>query len=334
MSKERWARNLVFVLVFGLGFAALAFRFWGNSNTFEIHAAMPENGGWLTDRIEVRAGEPLVLHLVSDDVVHSFALGQSDFEPVDVLPGKPTEVTLTFDEPGTYTFYCTRWCGADHWRMRGSITVLGDRPTIVDEPDPPLYLQLGIDIDAQHDEHNLNLDIQPSALRGSSLGVVLPPEFLSQDYYRTHSPQEAWEDMRISPNLGELSDSQVWDVVAWVWSQNTSSSRLAEGESLYQRDCAACHGVTGAGDGVFGAEEMSEDDDPHETGIDGHFLEAPTSFQDAAHMLTASPALLQGKIIRGGMGTGMPSWGLIYTEEQTWNLVDYLWTFQFQDYQE
>jgi len=51
-------------------------------------------------------------------------------------------------------------------------------------------------------------------------------------------------------------------------------------------------------------------------------------------MLTASPALLQGKIIRGGMGTGMPSWGLIYTEEQTWNLVDYLWTFQFQDFLE
>jgi high-affinity iron transporter len=99
---------------------------------------------------------------------------------------------------------------------------------------------------------------------------------------------------------------------------------------LYQRDCAACHGVSGDGDGVFGAEEMSGETASHETGIDGHSLETPTNFQDAAHMLTASPALLQGKIIRGGMGTGMPSWGLIYTEEQTWNLADYLWTFQFE----
>jgi hypothetical protein len=40
-------------------------------------------------------------------------------------------------------------------------------------------------------------------------------------------------------------------------------------------------------------------------------------------MLGASPALLQGKIIRGGMGTGMPYWGPIFTEAQTWALVDY-----------
>lgn len=27
--------------------------------------------------------------------------------------------------------------------------------------------------------------------------------------------------------------------------------------------------------------------------------------------------MLQGKILRGGMGTGMPYWGPIFTEEQT-----------------
>jgi len=42
---------------------------------------------------------------------------------------------------------------------------------------------------------------------------------------------------------------------------------------------------------------------------------------------------MQGKIIRGGMGTGMPYWGPIFTEAQTWALVDYLWSFTF-DYQE
>jgi mono/diheme cytochrome c family protein len=47
-------------------------------------------------------------------------------------------------------------------------------------------------------------------------------------------------------------------------------------------------------------------------------------------MLSASPAHLQGKIIRGGMGTGMPYWGPILTEDQTWALVAYLLTFQFE----
>ena len=300
----------------------------------DVHAAMPEKGGWLTDTIEARVGEPLVLSLISDDVVHSFAIGQSDFEPVDVLPGVPTEVTLTFDEPGTYTFFCTRWCGADHWRMRGTITVTGDESVSTDPPDPPLYLQLGINIDAVHDDHDLDLDEQPSALRGSTLGVVTPFEFLTQEYYRSHSPVQVWDDLRQVPSTAEYTDSEIWDLVAWVWSQNTSPAKLAEGEALYQRDCAACHGVDGDGEGIFGAEQISGDGTQHEAGFDGHSIEAPTNFQDAGHMLTASPALLQGKIIRGGMGTGMPSWGLIYTEEQTWNLVDYLWTFQFQGYQE
>ena len=57
-------------------------------------------------------------------------------------------------------------------------------------------------------------------------------------------------------------------------------------------------------------------------------------FSDPGQMYGASPALLQGKIIRGGMGTGMPSWGQIFSEDQTWALTDYLWTFSFQDLKE
>jgi len=46
-------------------------------------------------------------------------------------------------------------------------------------------------------------------------------------------------------------------------------------------------------------------------------------------MLGASSALLYGKIARGGMGSGMPNWGTVFSEEQIWSLVDYLWRFQF-----
>jgi mono/diheme cytochrome c family protein len=157
---------------------------------------------------------------------------------------------------------------------------------------------------------------------------------LTQEYYRAHSPEQTWEDWRANSLSDGLDDTEVWDLVAWVYQQNTDPATLAEGEALYQRDCAACHGVDGQGDGVFGTEENVKSSPPHETGIDGHSAEAPTNFQNQQHMLAASPALLQGKIIRGGMGTGMPSWGLIYTEEQTWALVDYLWTFVFDYFEE
>jgi len=330
MKQESLARWLVLVLALGAGLAALAFRFWGSSGVVEVHAVMPDQGGWLTSDLQAQVGEPLHLRLVSDDVVHSFALGQSDFEPVEVLPGKPVDVTLTFDEPSTYTFYCTRWCGADHWRMRGTITVVGDQYADHTLPDSPLYLQLGIDLDAPHKLHDLDLNRLPSAEKGAALDVTLSPEFLTPEYYRAHTPYQAWEDLNSEPVTVYLKEAQVWDLVAWTWEQNTNPITLAEGEALYQRDCAACHGVDGAGDGIFGARETSTDDSPHEVSPDGHSLETPTNFQDLDHMLFISPALLQGKILRGGMGTGMPSWGLIYTEAQTWALVDYLWTFVFE----
>ena len=58
--------------------------------------------------------------------------------------------------------------------------------------------------------------------------------------------------------------------------------------------------------------------------------QTPANFTDAKRMLGASPALLQGKILRGGMGTGMPSWGPIFTQKQTWDLIDFLYSFPFQ----
>jgi hypothetical protein len=91
--------------------------------------------------------------------------------------------------------------------------------------------------------------------------------------------------------------------------------------------------VTGGGDGIFAAaagETAPAFLQPPEF---GHEIVLPTEFTESSHMLGANTALLQGKIIRGGMGTGMPSWGLIFTEEQTWELSDYLWTFIF-DYEE
>ena len=89
---------------------------------------MPEQGGWLPGELSATVGEPLRLRLTSEDVTHSFAIGQSQAPPVDIFPGEVSEVILTFERPGKYTYYCTRWCGANHWRMRGTIEVSGDGP--------------------------------------------------------------------------------------------------------------------------------------------------------------------------------------------------------------
>jgi hypothetical protein len=66
-----------------------------------------------------------------------------------------------------------------------------------------------------------------------------------------------------------------------------------------------------------------------ETGSIGRELSRPRDFTDPEQMLGASSALLEGKILRGGMGSGMPYWGTIFANEEVKVLVDYLWTFQF-----
>jgi mono/diheme cytochrome c family protein/plastocyanin len=326
--NEKFARILVAIFLLG-GMVAIGIAWWsGQSDAITLHARMPEEGGWTPADLTVAAGQPLHLRVTSDDVVHSFAVGKSDYPVVDVMPGEVKEIILTFDRPGTYTFYCTRWCGANHWRMRGTITVTGEG---AEEPViQPLYVQLGLDIDAPHEAQVLPVE-KPSARRGADIVAKSPiPNYQSPDYYRSHSPEQVWRDLRNDQELASYSDQQLWDAVAYIWQSNTIPEALTEAKQLYAQNCAACHGESGAGDGVFSGEQAEVQEDAHET-ISGHEIVGPTDFTDPHHMLALSPAHLQGKLIRGGMGTGMPMWGVIFTEEQTWSLVSYLYTFQFEE---
>jgi cytochrome c oxidase subunit 2 len=301
---------------------------WQRSQGIVMHARMAETGGWTPESLTVAVGEPLHLRLTSDDVTHSFAIGQSDQPPVDVIPGEITEVTLVFDKPGKYTFYCTRWCSANHWRMRGVIEVTGpvtETPAV----DPPLYVTLGLDIDAEHHADVIPARI-PSARRGSLLNQTVPGAYWSREYYLTHTPVELWQALRAMPSFQSLADQDIWDVVAWVWRSNTTPQELQQGKQLYQTNCAACHGETGKGDGVFAEQLARPDTGEHVEMQTGEMTTQPVDFTNPEHLLAASSAHLQGKIIRGGMGTGMPYWGPIFTKNQLWALVAYLWTFQFE----
>ena len=268
---------------------------------------MPEDGGWQPGHLSARVGEPLQLRLTADDVVHGFAVGRHDSPEVEVRPGQVSELTLDFDEPGTYTYTCTRWCGSDHWRMRGTIEVRGGERDAEPAGTPP-YVELGLDIDAPHSAAVVPA-VTPSAARGERLNAALPQELLTRRTYMEMSPTGVWLALRSHPALQPLGDTELWDAVAALWRLNTTPEALALGETLYSRNCAACHGGSGAGDGVFAQAAGGMD------GMRGHAVEAPTDFTDPA-LLGASNALLQGKILRGGMGTGMPAWGAVLTDRE------------------
>jgi len=327
MGKEWLARTcVIFGLVLAISIPVVGW--WSQSQGIVVHAHMAEDGGWTPGNLVIGVGEPLHLRLTSDDVTHGFAIGQSDQPAVDIKPGVMTEVTMVFDKPGKYTFYCTRWCSVNHWRMRGTIEVTGTGDE-VQATKPPLYVTLGLNIDADH-HSSITLDNLPSALRGALFSQRIPEEYKDHQYYLTHTPIDLWLALKSSTAFNDLTDQDVWDMVAWVWQSNTTPIEIKTGKELYGKNCAVCHGETGAGNGVF-ANQPAENGAAISTDQAKEMqTQPPANFTDPGQLLSASPAHLQGKIIRGGMGTGMPYWGPIFTEDQTWALVAYLWTFQFQ----
>lgn len=326
-SSEMLARTLITMGIL----VAVGTPLFAWTHTPLLHAKAAENGGWNPDVLQARVGEPLHLHLTSDDVTHGFAVGGMDMQGVDVLPGKVTDVTLNFEKPGTYTFYCTRWCGVNHWRMRGTIEVLGLDSASPAPVTPPYYVSLGLDLDAPHNSPVVPTQ-RPSADPGQKDRIPNITIYQSPDYYRSHSPYETWLSLRVNPSLSDLSDQQIWSMVAFIWRTDTTPEALTDGRKLFAQNCAACHGETGAGDGVFAAQLETAGASAAQTmaGPQGMTFQSPANLADPKRMLDASPALLQGKILRGGMGTGMPSWGPIFTAEQTWDLVAYLYSFQFK----
>ena len=334
MKKETLGRSIVISLLIIATAIPFVGQWWFDrerTGTIDMHARMPENGGWSVDMINAEVNQPINIRFTSDDVIHGFAIGKTD-QPVveNISPGEFTEASFTFSQPGKYTFYCTRWCGPNHWRMRGTIEVTGPGTAVSPEPQP-LFIKLGLDLDA-----NQLAGVTPSQPRSIENGVryasLLPPYYTTSEAYQTNSPEQIWKKLRDEPSLVTLKDNDLWDVVYWLWTQQTSPQKLMNGENLYANNCAACHGETGLGDGVI-ARDWPVKLTPEATNqiTDGTVsttqLIRPPDFTKSETLLGISPAILEGKIIRGGNGTGMPYWGPVFTIEQINSLVSYLYTF-------
>jgi mono/diheme cytochrome c family protein len=210
--------------------------------------------------------------------------------------------------------------------MRGTIQVTGPGQPLPTDPQP-LYLQLGINLDAPHSAAVIPAS-PASAERGAKFAAFLPAYATDRFTYLTSSPEQLWKRLRAEPALAKLSDADVWDTVAWIWQSQTTPQATASGQALFAENCAACHGETGKGDGVM-MRGLPVRNVASPTAMPGMQPGAarPPDFTNPQQLLGASPALLEGKMIRGGMGTGMPYWGPIFTDQQLQTLISYLYTF-------
>jgi mono/diheme cytochrome c family protein len=309
---SRIATVILFILVLFLPFSL----YWSQRSSthgeqINLTARTAMSGGWSQDGIVLQAGEPVTFRLTSEDVVHGFAIGHVDLQPVDVLPGEWSTFHWNPQQPGEYTFYCTRWCGPDHWRMTGSIQVV-DEANIYPRATPPAaprYQVFGVNIDERETIPGLS-EIRLQAMPLAQVSVPVAAWQDKRDPDLT-TPLDAFEKLRQEPILVAFSDAEVWNLVAYLWLQDLEPPLVEAGRNIFESNCSACHGPTGAGDGVM----ASAFDDP-----------VVANFTDLSRMATTNTILLEGKILRGGMGTGMPYWGTILTVEKIGAVVDYLWT--------
>jgi cytochrome c oxidase subunit 2 len=75
------------------------------------------------DALHVPLGVPVRLEMTSQDVIHSFGVPAFRIKQ-DVLPGRYTATWFEATKPGDYHLFCTEYCGTDHARMTGTITVM------------------------------------------------------------------------------------------------------------------------------------------------------------------------------------------------------------------
>ncbi len=92
---------------------------------FAFEFSYPQSGGKqiVSPILYLPNRQPVVFHLHSLDVIHSFFVPEFSVK-LDAVPGITTTIRVTPTRPGTYPAECTELCGAGHSLMRASVSVL------------------------------------------------------------------------------------------------------------------------------------------------------------------------------------------------------------------
>jgi cytochrome c oxidase subunit 2 len=118
----------------------LVFFFWG-ARVYLSRAEVPTGAAevdvvgrqWMWDirhpdgrrelaELHVPVNQPIVLHLTSEDVIHSFAVPAFRLKQ-DVVPGKTVTAWFEATKTGSYPIYCDQYCGTKHSEMGGQVIV-------------------------------------------------------------------------------------------------------------------------------------------------------------------------------------------------------------------
>ena len=101
-----------------------------SAKQFEWHATYPGDDNRLDtaddivapiNALHVPIGQPVIVRLTSQDVIHSFFIPQLRVKQ-DAVPGMTIRVWFQATEAGEFEIACAELCGLGHYRMRGRVT--------------------------------------------------------------------------------------------------------------------------------------------------------------------------------------------------------------------
>ncbi|MBI3943143.1 MAG: c-type cytochrome [Chloroflexi bacterium] len=158
---------------------------------------------------------------------------------------------------------------------------------------------------------------------GYGIGVLFmnpkPTRFIYPENVRQDSPQTYYRAITKGV-LGtamlawdlKLNEQQRWDVAFYARSLAITPAGIKAGKELYATHCAVCHGDTGEGNGPQAGSQSR-----HPTALaDPRYLAAQTS-QRLWYATAGLP--------------GLPDhdWTGKLSQEQPWEIIDYIWTFMY-----
>jgi len=111
----------------GFGKEALQVRVVGHQWWWELQYRDSVAHIWFTtaNELHIPVGRPVVLELLSTDVIHSF-WPPTISQKRDLIPGKDNSLWLQADTPGVYRGQCAEYCGQQHAKM--GFLVIAQRP--------------------------------------------------------------------------------------------------------------------------------------------------------------------------------------------------------------
>jgi cytochrome c oxidase subunit 2 len=81
-----------------------------------------EDGRREINSLHVPVGQPVLLRMISEDVIHSFFIPAFRIKQ-DVLPGRYLTMWFEPTRVGEYHLFCAEYCGTSHSLMRGTVYV-------------------------------------------------------------------------------------------------------------------------------------------------------------------------------------------------------------------